>query len=177
VADQRLGTRETYSTSYPFEGDASNAEKEYPITAATALGMRNRHWEPTTAQYLDAVPGAIAAVEQPLDGLQTPLLGALFTHGIDEGVSVLLCGEGADNYLGVQIHEQIFRGRRGLRVGRHLARRPIVGAFRLLSRLTWKAYAFRARLEQWQALSRPVDDPEHPLWEDERYGDPAWARS
>ncbi|MBI2524429.1 MAG: hypothetical protein HYV93_00440 [Candidatus Rokubacteria bacterium] len=177
LADRLLGTRETYSTSYPFEDDASNAEKEYPITAATALGMCHRHHEPTTAEYLDAVLSAIAAVEQPLHGLQTPLLAALFTHGIAEGVSVLLCGEGADNYLGVQIHEEIFQGRRGLRVGRYLARRPIVHAFRLLSRLTWKAYAFRARLERWQALLRPVDDPEHPLWEDERYGDPAWARS
>ncbi len=172
-----LAVSETYSTGYPFEEEARNTERQYALSAATALGTTHRYHEPSGEAYLYGLLETIAAVEEPLHGLQTVLLGLLFRDGLPGGKSVVVCGQGADGLFGLDMHEAIFRSHQGSRVAWRVASPQAIAVARLWARFSKIGEYAVSRLDLCWRQSLPLEDPRHLIWDLQRYGDSRWVRS
>ena len=72
----------SYSTGYPFETPGLNVEKDYALSAAEALEMNHRYYEPSPQEFLTGIIEAIFHAEEPVQHLQSVLLHLLWKNEI-----------------------------------------------------------------------------------------------
>ena len=161
LAQRSLGTATSYSTGYPFEHPGANGEREYAVSAAEALKSRHRYFEPTTEQFLRGHVEATAALEEPVDLMQTVLLHLLFSLGIPDDASVVISGEGADTLFGENLQLFLYRLHHRALL-RPFKRGPLHAALALATRVTGRG----RRTADFLARSPDIDlnDPDNMLW-------------
>lgn len=112
-----LRVEETCSTSFSFACADNDAEREYALSAAEALGVQHRFYPVERDEYLYGFLEAVAAAEEPLHHLQSVLLYVLSRKMSQQGKKLVVCGYGADTFFGLHFHEQVYRpGKRRDRV-------------------------------------------------------------
>ena len=107
VARDDFGVTESHSTSYPFETEDQDVEKQYALSAAEALGARHHFFAPTTGQFVRGVLESVALAEEPLVHTQSVLMMLQMRHGLPPGDATVVCGQGADGAFGLKIHRMV----------------------------------------------------------------------
>jgi asparagine synthetase B (glutamine-hydrolysing) len=175
ITRDRLSALDTCSTSYPFDGPATNFEQQYALSAASALGTRHTLFAPTATDYLTGFIEALAAAEAPLDHLQSVLLHLLFKGGVPGGLDLIVCGEAADSAFGLGIQYLLSRPP-GLR-SRVCSLPPMRAALNALGSYWARAQGLSELMAQIDGLRRSVSDPGNPIWSYSAYGDFEWIRT
>ncbi len=161
--------------SFPFERPDGDIERDYAKSAAHALGISHYHYVPTVTRYLVGLIEAIAAAETPLHGLQTVLLACAFRDHLPESSRLVINGHGADTLFGTAAQKAVFDAGTPWTIERLIEGRG-------LDALIWRVQArvrsrFVERLAQRRGFLRSLDDPDHFLWRQTRYGDVDWTCS
>ena len=175
IVKDRLAVCDTYSTSYPFDGPATNYEQKYALSAASAMSTRHTLFSPTPTDYLTGFIDAVAVAEAPLNHLQSVPLYLLFQEAIPVNLDRVVCGEGADTAFGV---ETLFNLRQPTDLLRRFCALPPVHAgLRALSPSWPRARHLANQVAQRRALTRPISDPLSPMWKYHVYGNVDWVES
>lgn len=180
MAQADLGVGESFSTSYPFEPEEEDVEKQYALTAADAMGARHRFFCPTTPQFLRGVLESTLIAEEPVVHMQSVLLMLLFRDGLPAGPGTVVVGQGADGAFGLKVHDRVRRlMRKAERYQRWqplFAKRPVFGALWVSSKLTGRGRGAVEVVDQLWRPDAPIADPRHVLWWLGATGDPRWVR-
>ena len=175
IVKDQLAVCDTYSTSYPFDGPATNYEQKYALSAASAMATRHTLFTPTPTDYLTGFIDAVAVAETPLNHLQSVPLYLLFREGMPEKLDRVVCGEGADTAFGV---ETLFNLRQPTDLLRRFSSFPPVHAgLRALGPSWPRARHLADQVAQRRALTRPISDPLSPIWRYHVYGNVDWVES
>jgi asparagine synthetase B (glutamine-hydrolysing) len=175
IAQDRLSVCDTYSTSYPFDGPATNYEQTYALSAAAALSTRHTLFTPTATDFLTGFVDALAAVESPLHHLQSVLLHLLFGSGMPERMDRIICGEAADSTFGTAMHFRL-RLPHDLR-GKIFSLPAFYAGLRAVGSYWQKAQDFSGVISQYRSIHLPITDPSNPLWSYAAFGDFEWIRT
>jgi asparagine synthetase B (glutamine-hydrolysing) len=191
VARDDLGVSESHSTSYPFETEDQDVEKQYALSAADALGARHHFHAPTTPQFVRGVLEAVAVAEEPVVHTQSVLMMLLMRHGLPAGDGTVVVGQGADGAFGLKIHRVVDKVRRFREAHPRLAPalhpalwscvHPLL-AFPPLSRAMRRGLSLLRRdmgvLDVLHCRWGPgtsLDDPRHVAWALGSAGDEGWV--
>lgn len=167
------GISDSYSTAYPFEHPDFNLEKTYAFSAAQAFSSSHAYYEMSHKEYLKAFISSTIAAEIPIHHMQSVLFYGLFANGLAHEKQIIINGDGADALWGNTLHYQLY-------LSNHI---PIRLASRLLHHsnlvqplvsITNKFKKGRNLLSSIQLEKKkklPLDDPDHILWSDGKYGD------
>ncbi len=98
-----LTLNNSHSTGYPFEIEEENGELLYATTAAEALGSKHVYHKFTNTQFLNGLVDSISQAEMPVVHLQSILLSLLFKNSLSEKDKIILCGQGADGLVGLNV--------------------------------------------------------------------------
>jgi asparagine synthetase B (glutamine-hydrolysing) len=192
MARDDLGVTESHSTSYPFETEANDVEKQYALSAAEALGAKHRFFVPTTRQFLRGFLDAVSVAEEPIVHTQSVLMLLMLRNGLPAGEGTVVVGQGADGAFGLRIHQTVERVERFRAhhprlaaalhpslwggIQRLLTLPPVSNAMRrTLSRLRRDSGVIDVLPRYWGA-GVPLSHPRHVLWALGAVGDEKWAR-
>ena len=191
MARDDLGVADSHSTSYPFETEDQDVEKQYALSAAEALGARHHFFAPTTRQFVRGVLESVALAEEPVVHTQSVLMMLLMRHGLPPGDGTVVVGQGADGAYGLKIHRVVDKVERfrtnhpRLAPALHpavwsavhplLAFGPLSRAMRrTLSRLRRDMGVLDVLHCRW-GKGTALDDPRHILWRLGAAGDERWV--
>lgn len=176
LAKKIIGSRESFSTSYPFMNldSRGDLEKEYSLSASEALKSKHFHIEYTTDDYLRGFIEAINSAEEPLHHLQSVMFYLLFKNGIDSQKCTVINGLGADGLFGLSIHNIIYLYKNS-KIVRILCKSKYSLFFaNLLSYITGRDY--NSAIELMKSLNiNDLQNPRHPLWKFGAYGSEEWV--
>lgn len=172
IAKQKLGTRLSHSTGYPFASDAENDERNYAESAAEILEAEHTYHEFSNRSFLHSIVDAIDQSEMPLIHLQSALLCELFSKHLDPTDEVVLNGQGADGLYGLNImfNYQHYK---------YLMHKPLAPLLRLASLLFSESFFPFKKFSSWaqRSWSTNFEDPQNGLWMLGVFGDIDWVES
>jgi asparagine synthetase B (glutamine-hydrolysing) len=165
----------SYSTGYPFESPGLNIEKNYALSAAQALEMKHRYYEPSSQEFLTGIFEAISIAEEPLHHLQAVLFHLLWKNEIPKGQRIILCAQGAGSTFGYNEFFYLNEKRKKL-FYRFLETNFSLSILRLVSKTIGKGKGFVDTLDRF-SHDYPLNHPENPIWFWMDYGSWEWVRS
>ncbi len=175
VGSRELHVQRSYSTSYPFEEDRTDRERQYAETAGRALNAHHTHVRWTTSEYLHGLIDATAAAEVPVHHLQSVLLYLLFSQGMQSRETLVVSGEAADTVFGTTFQRRLWRAARRRWLWSFLEREPILSAVGAAAKLSRSGSGVLWILQHRHDLERDMRDPQHPIWQTSRYGSASWV--
>jgi asparagine synthase (glutamine-hydrolysing) len=165
----------SYSTGYPFESSGSNTEKRYALSAALALKMNHRYYEPSSEEYLTGVLEAISYAEEPLHHLQSTLLHLLWKNEIPSEQRIVLCAQGAGSTFG---NNEIFyvNDKKMELLYRLLINNSSLYFLKMISQnLNWRTEL--VDIIEKLHHNYPIHNSKNPIWSWMDYGNWDWVRT
>jgi len=170
-----LGNRDVYSTSYPFEAEATNIEEKYSVSAARAFGATHHYYRSSNEEYLFAFLESIAEAEQPVDHLQSVMFNLLFKREMNAGSGVIVSGTGADSIFGGATQSKIFMLSKRPALYRVLSRPGLIRLMRAASRLSGKGEGRIDFIAKAPRIHEDYEDPDNIVWDLSKYGSLDWV--
>jgi asparagine synthetase B (glutamine-hydrolysing) len=165
----------SYSTGYPFESPELNIEKRYAISAAQALEMNHRYYEPSSKEFLVGILEAISYAEEPLHHLQAVLFHLLMKYEIPREQRIILCAQGAGSTYGYNEFFYLNEKRKKL-LYRFLETNSSLSLLKLISKMVRRGKGFVSTMERFHH-NYPLNHSENPIWFWMDYGNWDWVRT
>ena len=172
---EHLAVRDAYSTSYPFEPEATNFEEKYALSAAKAFGANPHYLRASNEDFLFALFEAIAEAEIPVDHLQSVMIQLLFKRKMRDGSGVIVTGTGADSIFGTSTHSQVFDYMKRPALYDLLRKPGVVGLMRVASGFLGKGKPRIDFIEKTRRINSDYDNPDNIIWDLSRYGSEKWV--
>jgi asparagine synthase (glutamine-hydrolysing) len=176
IAQQRLATTSSCSTGYPFHTAYENVERDYAVSAASALGAEHAYHEVTVDALQRAFVQSIVSAEEPLVFPQSALFALLFADALGDEQDIVVCGQGADGLFGLPAHHTYAWNEQRTVLQSFASWTPVLALARALLRPTPRNRIRLGRLDHMNRRSRPVSDPHHVVWEFGAVGSEDWVR-
>lgn len=170
IARKQLGTTMGYSTAFPFEDRQKDLERSYAASAARAIGGSNFAFETTNEMYLEAFLESIAVFEEPLSHLQSVMFYLLIKEGLPDHKKIVLYGQGADTFFGIQYHLTLFKALQHPTFYRLIGQHPVRSILETIITRTGRAEALLARANSLKQSGLALDNPDNLLYKVALYG-------
>jgi asparagine synthetase B (glutamine-hydrolysing) len=171
LCKEKFGIDQSYSTSYSFEDAKRNTEKKYAFSAAKALGMNHKYYEPSVNDYLFGFIEAISFSEEPLHHLQSVLLHLLFKNGIPDNKKILVVSQGAGVTFG---YFPKFPYMKDKPITKILLKKPIKKMVNMTFQSSEKGRNIIETLDKSNSKVQ-LNNPDNPIWSWADYGSKKWA--
>ena len=170
-----FGHDTSYSTGYPFEKPALNAEKRYALSAAQALEMNHSYYEPSSQEFLTGVIEAIFHAEEPVHHLQSVLLHLLWKNEIPREQRIILCAQGAGSTFGYNELFYLNEKRKKL-LYRLLVTNTSLSLLKMISKMVGQG---KGLVDTMERLHRdyPLNHSKNPIWSWMDFGSWNWVRT
>jgi len=165
----------SYSTGYSFESPGLNAEKRYALSAAQALEMNHRYYEPSPQEFLTGVIEAIFHAEEPVHHLQSVLLHLLWKNEIPKEQRIILCAQGAGSTFGYNELFYLNEKRKKL-LYRLLITNSTLSLLKTISKMVGRGGGLVDIIEKFYH-DYPLNHSENPIWSWMDFGSWNWVRT
>jgi asparagine synthase (glutamine-hydrolysing) len=176
VCKQRFGTRQSFSTHYPFEDPAQDREKDYALSAAEWLHAEHRYYESDNSDYLFGMLDAIAIAEEPLHHLQTVMVYLMLKNAVPAELDLVVSGYGADGVYGLGFHNRLYASQSHAWLFSLLGRQPMRSLLNAATQVVGRGRGIVQMADEFARLGRDIDDPDSVVYSLAKYGNEQWVR-
>ena len=173
ICQANFNTDVTFSTSYPFEDQKNDFEKEYSISAANYFKTNHHYFEITIKDYVTGLLESIKNAEVPIHHLQSVPLFLLSQH-IPEKNNIVVSGLGADDIFGTSTQYELFQTDRKFLyklLAKYQTNRIVNSVIHLNKRLE----RLSKELQRYNRSRLPLTDSNHLLRSLGAYGSEDWV--